>query len=98
MVIGNKELIMESIIIEHFSYMKEQYINELLLYVIYYNPLDFKDKYVARLWRIKKGIIQPTSYCTVKETLDECRETLPYGLNKIPRHIKDDPVLVESWV
>lgn len=64
------------------------------IYCIYDHPLDFPDKYIARLWN---GPL-PTSTTLEADTLEAIREKLPKGLSLVPRMPNDDPVIAECWV
>lgn len=62
---------------------------------VYKNPTDYPDKYVARLWDIGK---KATYYIVVRDSLDEIRSEIPLNFQRIPPHINDDPVLIETWL
>ena len=64
------------------------------IYCIYDHPLDFQNKYVARLWN---GPI-PTNTVLEADSLQDIRAKIPEGLTLIPRMPADDPVIVECWV
>ena len=65
----------------------------LLLFAIYENPDDFPGKFVARLYDTTKA----TEYCTVRDTLEEARASIPPGLSRIGRSCFDPRELVETW-
>lgn len=67
---------------------------KLDLWIIYFNPSDFPDKYVVRKWILDK----PTDIMFTADTLDEIRKFVPEGLVNIGRQQYDDPVIVETWV
>lgn len=62
--------------------------------VIYKNPLDFPEKYVARLFRLDK----PTNVAVVKDTLREIRQIIPRNMVRLGCDFRDDPVIVETWI
>ena len=66
----------------------------LVMFVIYENPADFPDKFVARLFDCGR----PTQYCTVRDTLAEARESIPKGLTRINRAPFDHKEIVETWI
>lgn len=63
--------------------------------VIYKNPKDYQDKFVARLWDINN---KPTKFVVIKDTLDEIRNAIPKRLKRIPRIVNDDPVIIETYL
>lgn len=62
--------------------------------VVYKNPSDYPDKYIARLWDLDK----PTEFIAVKDTLEEIRSAIPCRFVNNGRRPNDDPVIVEVWV
>jgi len=64
---------------------------------VYNNPSDYPGKYVARLWNVEK-IGKLTQVAVVKDTLEEIREQIPYGLINVGRSFDDDPVIEEVWI
>jgi len=74
-------------------------IDGLPMIVIYEKPLDFPDKYVARLWNICGGDGRPTEVAVTGETLDEIRGKIPFQtMIPIGRFTEDDPHVVEVWI
>lgn len=65
----------------------------LLMFLIFERPADFPDKYVARLYDTHKR----TSFCTLSDTLEQARESIPRGLTRIERGCFDPKELVETW-
>lgn len=61
---------------------------------VYFNPSDFPDKYVGRLWNMN----QSTPYAIVKDSLEEVREQIPENMIRLERSTQDDPVIVETWI
>jgi len=68
------------------------------MWAIYRHPKDYPDSFVARLWHIVSGELQATEQIFVAPTLEEIRLKLPYGLTRLPRDRRDDPVIVETWI
>lgn len=64
--------------------------------VVYDKPLDFKDKYVIRLFNRNKA----TNIVTLRDSLEECRkECAEAGFTALlPRSADDDSHIVESWI
>jgi hypothetical protein len=62
--------------------------------VVYKNPSDYPDKYVARLWDSDK----PTEFVIIKDTLAEVRALIPAGFIRLAPSVGDDPVIVETWI
>lgn len=71
----------------------------LPIFTIYYDPLDYPEKYVSRLWTIYDGKPNPTDCVTIAETLEQARETIPIaGLIPFRRSGSDDPKIIETWL
>lgn len=66
----------------------------LPLITVYNRPLDFPDKYVARLFDLDKA----TVYAIVKDNIEEIHESLPAGFTRMDRNKVDDPNIVEVWL
>lgn len=60
---------------------------------VFFNPTDYKGKYVARLFDINK----PTKYVVIANSLEEIRKIKPQNMIIFNRHLKDEPQMVESW-
>lgn len=71
--------------------------DRLPMWTIYRNPVDYPDKYVARMFvTLPKGT--PTNLVIVADSLDAVRAELPAGLVCIKRD-EDDPLqIVETWI
>lgn len=102
---------MKSIVIENFLDENYNYLDKIYkfnkrknymfpLFVIYENPIDFPGKCVVRLWQINRKADIPiaTRYCTVKDTLEECRNSIPPSFYRFGREASDDPKIVETWI
>lgn len=66
----------------------------LPIWVVYKNPLDFPDKFVARLFQLDV----PTDVVLVENSLEALRAQLPQGLVCFEREPEDDPVIFETWL
>lgn len=64
------------------------------LIVVYYNPIDFSGKFVARVFDSNL----PTNDYIVKKRLEEIREAIPSRFVRLSRSEDDDPVIVETWI
>jgi hypothetical protein len=74
----------------------------LELYAIYDHPRDYPEEFVARRWRVRRGLdmaLADTGPPNIRgKTLDEVRRQLPAGLVCLDRFAEDDPVIVETWL
>lgn len=72
------------------------------VYAIYDHPRDYPDEFVARRWRIRRGLdmaLADLGPPNIRgETLNEVRRQLPAGLVRLGRLPDDDPVIVETWL
>lgn len=64
------------------------------LWVVYDHPRDIPQYFVARMWLTDRA----TEVCLTADTLDELRAKLPPNLYPMPRHVNDDPAIVEIWL
>lgn len=64
------------------------------LITVYRSPIDYKGKFVARLFDLNR----PTNLIVVKENIDEVRKTIPYRFEKMNRSLEDDIVIAEVWL
>lgn len=81
-------------VIEHFNQERMRATARFPLICIYKHPIDYPDKYVARLWDINK----PTNIIVLADTIEELRGAIPKGMVRINRNEKDDPCIVEVWI
>lgn len=69
----------------------------LMIWVIYYHPKDFPDKFVARRFNLD----QPTPDHITSDSLEGIRSALlekEPGLVCLTRAPEDDPVILETWI
>ena len=67
----------------------------LTMWVIYDHPADYPRAYAARKWVGNDA----TDSIICGNTLDALRDILrAKGLTRLPRHVSDDPVIVETWL
>jgi hypothetical protein len=60
--------------------------------------MDYPNNIVARLWTTGSGGLRPLPYIVLKDTLEEIRAAVPSGMVRFDRDVRDDPVLVETWI
>lgn len=69
-------------------------------WTVYYDPLDFPGKFVARrdgIFRTEPRV-RATTDRFVADSLREIRDMLPPGLAHLTRSEGDEPQIVEIWV
>jgi hypothetical protein len=71
---------------------------EMMMWVVYDHPLDYPQKYVARLWNINGDHPAATNVIALADTLVEIRQMLPEGLSRLERFDGDDECIVEVWL
>ena len=64
------------------------------VWIVFEEPPDFPNQYVARLYR---SYVDTGRY-VVGATLNEVRARLPSGLMRMERSSQDDPMVRESWI
>lgn len=62
--------------------------------MVYKNPDDYPEKYVARLFDGTKS----THIVALAESLEELRAAKPERMDRIERQEKDPPKIVETWL
>lgn len=72
----------------------------LTIVVVYQNPLDYPDKFVAREQRTwSDGTIEAKKYpLAVGDTLESVREKIPCHLVHMQRHPTDALSIIETWI
>jgi hypothetical protein len=70
------------------------------VWTIYYSPLDFPGKYVARRHDIFRSKVEPeaSDQYFVADSLEEIRSKIPFGLACLTRSKGDKLSIVETWV
>lgn len=61
---------------------------------IYKYPKDYPDKFVARLFDLNNA----TNVFMLGNTYGQIRYKIPRHMHRFPRDVRDDPVIVESWL
>ena len=66
--------------------------------VVYKNPKDYPDAYVARVWEGARNL--PTNTLIKRETLQEIRKDIKAAgfTTRLTRTEGEDPVIVETWL
>lgn len=67
---------------------------KIKLIVVYNNPSDHPNKYVARIFENNK----PTNKFIIKDTLDEIHKLIPHIYTRMPADECDNPVVEETWI
>lgn len=71
----------------------------LLLYTIYDRPRDFPGHVVVRPTVVSALGVRQRPCVGIYGSVDEAREDMrALGLYLIPRDVRDDPCIVETWV
>ena len=84
----------EDVILKNFRKLNMKDIVTVPIITVYNGPKDYPDKFVARLWDIDK----PTQYIITKDSMEEIRMAIPYGMTKLEPFKTDDPIIVETWM
>lgn len=67
-------------------------------YTIYNKPKDFPTKFVVRLWIIGPGTAQAGPLICTANTLEEARESLPDGVERVQVGDPDEKSIAEVWM
>lgn len=70
------------------------------MWTVYDHPKDYPDGYVARLWWIGRGTMEPSGTFVCGKDLEEIRTYLltELRLTRLERNTEDDPVILECWL
>jgi len=68
--------------------------HDLPIITVYYNPTDYPDKYIARLFLTDKL----TNLIVMGDTLEEIRKVIPSHMTRLAPTKRDHPVIVEVWL
>lgn len=72
-------------------------ISNFPLISIYFNPKDYPDNYVARVFDMRPGEVHVTRYIMVSADLEKLRNAMPSGFSYMDKTSSDDSELVEVW-
>lgn len=74
----------------------------LVMFTIYWNPIDYPGMYAVRRWRAIADNPEPVpdpEPCYVGDWLAEARNAIPHEANYcMHRSPDDDPSIVETWL
>ena len=85
---------------------KDMVVNDFTDYVIkptsitIYNKdtIDYKGKFIARLFQIEPGKVIPTNVIALSKDLEEIRNTIPSHMHCFPACEIDDKNIIETWI
>ena len=77
-----------------FDYYSLQDVSAVPIICIYYNPTDFKNKFVARVFNINV----PTRAYRVADSIEEIREAIPKEMCRIAKDERDPETIVEIYI
>lgn len=83
------------VVLKNFSEIDMQKVAFIPIIAIYKHPTDYPEKYVARIWDILK---EPTQYIVISDNIEDLRQSIPPGMNRLMPFAQDDPVIVETWL
>jgi len=69
----------------------------LEMFVIYDRPTDHPNHFVVRRWLVHH-YPAPCEACTLHNSLEEARRSLPDGLTRVRRDVNDEQQIVETWL
>jgi hypothetical protein len=68
------------------------------MWIVYFNPEDYPQKWVVRRWAIGPGKVTPDAEPFVGNSLAEARGAIPLGLVRLDRAEVDEPQIKEIWL
>lgn len=72
---------------------------ESSIWVVYWNPTDYPNKYVARRFRINQRDAAPTSDVMITPVYSYIKDIMEgMGLTKLPHSEVDEPHIIENWL
>ena len=71
---------------------------QLVMWIVTWNTSDYPQEAAARPHFIGPGTVNTQKFVLLADTLDELRQQLPSGLDKLDRAQNDDPVIIEIWI
>lgn len=77
---------------------KIEFPNDFHCVTVYYNPKDYPNKYVARLYIVIKKEMTHTRLFTVQDKFDDIHKGMPVNFDWIDRNENDDPVIVGTYI
>lgn len=68
------------------------------MWVIYFDPLDYPQKWVVRRWSIGEGKVEADREAIIYTTLQEARNSLPWQAStRLNRAPCDEKQIIEMW-
>lgn len=73
---------------------------DLMIYIVFENPLDYPGKFVAKRDIIKLGkVVRDPDWIMVEKNYEVIRkQMLRMGLTWMQRHMGDAPAIKETWI
>ena len=82
-------------IVARFDYARLLKQTTLPIITVYNHPLDYPDKFVARVWDVDR----PTNLAAIADTYEELLQAIPvHQMTRMEPSEKDDPVIRETWI
>lgn len=74
--------------------------NPFTIWTIYDSPDDFPGQVVARQFMIERGNPDPVvgKVRRFESVAHAAKYFADLGFERLPRHVKDEPAIVESWI
>lgn len=71
----------------------------MIYFVIYEKPSDFPHHFVVRRYFVTDmGEVKANENAMLYTTLEAARKDIPHNLVRVPAHLDDDRVIVETWL
>jgi hypothetical protein len=70
----------------------------LSMWVIYFDPTDYPQKWVVRRWDVGHGIVRAQPKAAICDSLRKARTFIPFGLVRLDRMEADEPQIKEVWL
>lgn len=96
--IDNKYRADFDIMIDSYADIDIRKISSLPMISIYFNPKDYPDQYVARVFDIRPGTVYATRYVMISNNLGELQRAMPNGFERMDRFPNDEHELLEVWL
>jgi hypothetical protein len=68
------------------------------MWVIYFDPTDYPEKWVVRRWDVGPGVARPQPQVAICDSLAAARGIVPFGLTRLDRAAADEPQIKEVWL
>src|ERR1700740_1701763 len=78
----------------HFAVYKGRIMRDiedlLSMWVIYFDPSDYPEKWVVRRWDVGPGVVRARPKADICDSLEAARAFVPPGLSRIPADERDE--------